>query len=218
MGFGGGYSPMPSSRAHLVQYLPKSQNDLPSRSMRDSYLVALIPLSTNTRLQDKYTTFLGSVRVGRLLEDMDIFAVMVAQKHILNPDLPSGIPSPQTLVTACVDRIDFSDFVPKPHEDIKMSGHVSWVGRSSMEVVVWLEQSRYGTWHRITRALFLIAARDPTNARAAVVNPIEPADEREKKILAGGEKRKALRIASEKQHVSKVSVSAFLRKLSGCCR
>ncbi|XP_064212901.1 acyl-coenzyme A thioesterase 10, mitochondrial isoform X2 [Tribolium castaneum] len=204
MGVDSGFSPIRADRSHLSEYLPTSQSELPPRAMRDSYLVAMIPLSTSTRLQDRYTTFLGYVRVGRLLEDMDIFAVMVAQKHILNPKLPEGTPSPQTLVTALVDRIDFSDFVPKPHEDIKISGHVSWVGRSSMEVVVWLEQKMYGTWHRITRALFLIAARDPTNTKAAMVNAIEPADDREKAILAGGETRKANRIALEKQHVLKV--------------
>lgn len=204
MGVDSGYSPIRASRTHLSQYLPKSQADLPPRAMRDSYLVAMIPLSTSSRLQDRYTTFLGYVRVGRLLEDMDIFAVMVAQKHILNPKLPEGVPSPQTLVTALADRIDFSDFVPKPQYDIKISGHVSWVGRSSMEVVVWLEQNMYGTWHRITRALFVIAARDPTNTTSALVNAIKPADEREKSILAGGETRKANRRALEKQHVSKV--------------
>jgi acyl-coenzyme A thioesterase 9 len=204
MGVKSGYSPIQASRTHLLEYVPKSQADLPPRSMRDSYLVALIPLSSDLHLQDKYTTFLGYVRVGRLLEDMDIFAVMVAQKHIHNPRLPEGIPSPQTLVTALVDRIDFSDFVPKPKEDIKISGHVSWVGKSTMEVVVWLEQNMYGTWHRITRALFLIAARDPTNTKAAVVNAIVPADDREREILAGGETRKLYRIELEKQHVSKV--------------
>lgn len=57
-----------------MQYLPNSQNELPARSMQDSFMAALIPLSSDTSLQDKYITFLGHVRVGRLLEDMDIFA------------------------------------------------------------------------------------------------------------------------------------------------
>ncbi|CAH0558075.1 unnamed protein product [Brassicogethes aeneus] len=73
-----------------------------------------------------------------------------------------------------------------------------------MEVVVWLEQKLHGSWHRITRALFLIAARDPTNTRSALVNPLEPADERERSILAGGESRKTARMKLQAQHVSKV--------------
>lgn len=204
MGIESGYKPIPPSRTHLTKYLPKTPEDLPPRSMEDSFLVASIPLSTDSVLQDKYITFLGHVRIGRLLEDMDIFAVMVAQKHIYNPNIPSDVSTPQTLVTALVDRIDFTDFVPKPEDDIRISGHVSWVGRSSMEIVVWLDQSMHGTWHRITQALFLIAARDPTNTKAAIVNPLVPANDREKEIFSGGEKRKQNRMELEKQHLLKV--------------
>lgn len=74
MGIESGYKPIQASRSHLMQYLPTSQNELPPRSMKDSFMAALIPLSSDTSLQDKYITFLGHVRVGRLLEDMDIFA------------------------------------------------------------------------------------------------------------------------------------------------
>lgn len=74
MGIEPGYKPISPSRAHLLQYLPSSQKELPPRSMQDSFMAALIPLSTDRTLQDKYITFLGHVRVGRLLEDMDIFA------------------------------------------------------------------------------------------------------------------------------------------------
>lgn len=63
-----------------MQYLPNSQNELPARSMQDSFMAALIPLSSDTKLQDKYITFLGHVRVGRLLEDMDIFAGRVVER------------------------------------------------------------------------------------------------------------------------------------------
>ncbi|XP_072388736.1 acyl-coenzyme A thioesterase 9, mitochondrial-like isoform X2 [Diabrotica undecimpunctata] len=198
------YQPIPKDRSHLLKYLPKTQNELPKRSMKDSFLVGIIPLSSDKFLQDKYTTFLGQVRIGRLLEDMDIFAVMVGHKHIVNPNQSGTENFPYTLVTALVDKIDFTDFIPKPAEDIKISGHVSWVGRSSLEVVVWLDQKMHGTWHRITRALFLIAARDSLNEKSASVNAIEPADEREKEILSGGEERKRRRMFMQQKHVSKL--------------
>lgn len=63
-----------SSREHLLQYEPKSLNDLPTRSMQDSFTSAIIPLSTDLALQEKYVTFMGHVRLGRLMEDMDLFA------------------------------------------------------------------------------------------------------------------------------------------------
>jgi hypothetical protein len=78
-----------------------------------------------------------------------------------------------TFVTILVDKIDFADIDPKHDADIRLSGHVSWVGKSSIEVVVWLEQKRVGKWRKLARALFLVASRDPTNSRAAVVNPLQ---------------------------------------------
>ncbi|XP_044750790.1 acyl-coenzyme A thioesterase 9, mitochondrial-like isoform X2 [Coccinella septempunctata] len=207
LGIDHGYKPVPTDRSYLTKYLPK-QEDLPPRSMQDSFLEGTIPLSSNDILQEKYITFLGHVRIGRLLEDMDIFAVLVAYKHIYAPTLPDDIASPYTLVTAAVDQIDFTDFVPKPNEDIKLSGHVSWVGRSSMEVVVWLEQMQHGTWHKITRALFLIAARDATCKKAAVVNQLVPCNDYEKQMLESGVSRKNRRRKNMQEHVSKVVPTA----------
>lgn len=89
-----------------------------------------------------------------------------------------------------------------------MSGHVSWVGRSSVEVSVWLEQKIEGKWRKLTRALFLMAARNATNTSAAIVNPLHPANDEEKRIFDGG--------ASEYMKTSKSS-SRFppLKKLIG---
>lgn len=63
----------------------------------------------------------------------------------------------------------------------------SKVGRSSVEVVVWLEQKMQGKWRKLTRALFLMACRNATNTSAAVVNPLIPANDEEKRIHMGGE-------------------------------
>ncbi|CAH1997351.1 unnamed protein product [Acanthoscelides obtectus] len=228
------YSPIQKDKSHLLKYLPKSQDEMPPRSMEDSFLVGIIPLSKDKALQDKYVTFLGHVRIGRLLEDMDIFAVrcnfvsstlvllhstiskdrpvMVCYKHIVNPKLPENETFPYNLVTVLVDRIDFTEYVPKSNEDIKISGHVSWVGKSSMEVVVWLEQKQSGVWQRVTRALFLLAARDVNNVGAGIVNSIIPANEREKQILAGGETRKKRRQELQKKNLAKVIPDAEEQK------
>lgn len=81
---------------------------------------------------------------------------------------------------------------------------MSWVGNSSLEVVVWLEQRTYDTWNRITRAIFVLAARNSTNTTSAIINALEPASDREKQILSGGEDRKQKRIDFQKVHVLKV--------------
>lgn len=133
------WSPLVKSREHLTQYEPKSIDDLPPRSMQDSFTSAIIPLSEDLAIRDKYVTFLGSVRLGRLMEDMDMFAVWVLHKHVKLPNLDPSVPLPYTFVTLLVDQIDFTDVVPKNDSDIRLSGHVSWVGRSSVEGKVELQ-------------------------------------------------------------------------------
>lgn len=77
-------------------------------------------------------------------------------------------------------------------QDIRLSGHVSWVGKSSVEVVVWLEQKLHGVWRKLTRALFVMVARNATNTAAAILNPLAPASPEEKKIYEGGERKRSI--------------------------
>ncbi|XP_034665191.1 acyl-coenzyme A thioesterase 9, mitochondrial [Drosophila subobscura] len=192
LGLEPGYNPLPKSREHLLKYQPKLE-DLPARAMQDSFTSAILPLSTDRTLQDKYVNYVGSVRLGRLLEDMDMFAAWCCHKHLKLPYLPEGVHLPYTFVTILVDRIDFTKLKASGTEDIRLSGHVSWVGTSSIEVVVWLEQMVNGSYMKLTRALFLMAARNAINTAAAPVNPIQPANDEEKVILAGGKDRKRQR-------------------------
>lgn len=64
MGLKPGYNPLSHSREHLVEFTPKSVDELPTRSMQDSFTSAIIPLSTDISLRDKYIGFLGNVRLG----------------------------------------------------------------------------------------------------------------------------------------------------------
>lgn len=64
MGLKPGYNPLSHSREHLAEFTPKAVDELPSRSMQDSFTSAIIPLSTDISLRDKYIGFLGNVRLG----------------------------------------------------------------------------------------------------------------------------------------------------------
>lgn len=92
----------------------------------------------------------------------------------------------------------------QPNEDIRLSGHVSWVGTSSVEVVVWLEQKHYENWQKLTRALFVMAARDPCNLGPAPINPLKPANAEEEKIFSGGLARKKQRLLNKNISLRKV--------------
>lgn len=78
------------------------------------------------------------------------------------------------------------------------------MGKSSLEVVVWLEQRTYDVWNRITRALFVLVARNSTNTNSAIINALEPTNDKEREIISGGEERKHKRAKVEKIHVLKV--------------
>ena len=74
----------------LMKLLPESQDELPVRKMSDSFDHAIIPLGQDLKLREKYMNPYGGVRVGRLLEDMDVFAVHLVFKHVVNPRQPPG--------------------------------------------------------------------------------------------------------------------------------
>lgn len=58
-----------------------------------------------------------------------------------------------------------------------------------------------------------MAARDPTNTRAAIVNPLEPRNDEEKAILAGGENRKKRRQQIQKFDLLKTEPNVFETKM-----
>lgn len=54
--------------------LAKSQAELPARRMLDSYEEAIIPITKNPLLRQKYINFYNTVRYGRIMEDLDTMA------------------------------------------------------------------------------------------------------------------------------------------------
>ncbi|XP_075217761.1 acyl-coenzyme A thioesterase 9, mitochondrial-like isoform X2 [Lycorma delicatula] len=201
MGVQQGYHPILQNRSDLLKYLPVNQDELPPRSVKDSFSAAVIPLSKDTALQDKYVNFMGSVRLGRLMEDLDMFAVNIVFKHLLLPKQKGDV-SPVVIVTILVDEISFG-YKAKPNQDIRVCGHVSWVGSSSVEVTVWLEQNVYNTWVNMVKALFLMAVRNSTNTKGSFVNRITPANEEEKLIVMEAESRSKQRSSEVKMSLLK---------------
>jgi hypothetical protein len=78
-------------------------------------------------LREQYSNPWGYIRVGRVFEDLDALAGNIAAAHC------KGSETPLILVTASVDQIKmYSRGSLK--EDMKLSGAVSWVGSSSMQI------------------------------------------------------------------------------------
>jgi len=190
-------------REELVDILPTSQAELPVRRMLDSFDSAIIPLGSDPSLRDRYLTHQGGVRIGRLLEDMDIFAVHLVFKHVLNPLQRPGMGSPFSIVTALVDQIDFTGKM-RSDCDIRISGHVTWAGSSSMECTLNLEQLVDDEWEKFTEARFLMVARDPLNRGSAFINPLVLETDAEKELFQKGETNKKGRFEISQDSLFKV--------------
>ncbi|XP_017852791.1 acyl-coenzyme A thioesterase 9, mitochondrial isoform X2 [Drosophila busckii] len=190
------YHTPPFCRAQLLKHQP-NREDLPKRSMKDSYTTAVLPFKEDERIRVHYVNHLGRLRLGRLMEDLDLFAVWICHRHVYVPKLPKGIPMPYTFVTLLVDKVEILQDSLSAFEDIELSGHVSWAGNSSMEITIYLRQEM----QNMARAVFMMVSRNATNTGPAPVNPLEPANELEERCLADAQRRQTVRKANQHQSV-----------------
>ncbi|KAK0403771.1 hypothetical protein QR680_017116 [Steinernema hermaphroditum] len=145
----------------------------------------IIPLKSKPEIRLYYTNYKLFARLGMILEDLDTFAVWIAYKHNQAMSVPMGTPAhePMCIVTACVDKIDFHDQDIQSDQDIEMHGHVSWVGRSSIEVTMTLKQKPYDFHEPISllTAKFVMVSRSPSFQQSVANVPLalESAADRE---------------------------------------
>lgn len=177
-------------RSMISSEFQNSKKVLEKRRMKDSYAEAIIPLENEPLLRNRYVNFRKTVRFGRLLEDMDTMAVHISYLHNLSQNImvKNHSVSPIVIVTALVDRIHVINNDISIDKNIKMSGFTSWVGKSSAEISMKLEQeSTQGTWLPLVDAKFLVCARDVNNETSAIMNPLEVVTDEEKAIFELGE-------------------------------
>ena len=142
----------------LTEHAAKTVDQLATPRMQESYAEAIIPLARQPELRNKYANFQQTVRVGRLLEDLDTMAVHISYLHNAsqNITLNGHTLSPIVIVTALVDRIEVRNTKMAVDKNLKISGFTSWVGRSSSEVTMKLEQEvADNVWLEMLEAKFL---------------------------------------------------------------
>ncbi|RPB28490.1 Thioesterase/thiol ester dehydrase-isomerase [Terfezia boudieri ATCC MYA-4762] len=154
--------------------------EIKPKRMKESYFEIILPLSKDEWLVDTYVNASGQLRMGTLFQDLDALAGVISYKH-------TG-PGP-TVVTAAVDRI--SIISPLSHFcDLRLSGFVSYVGKSSMEVSI--EVRKMGELRQREKPLlltcaFTMVALDPVSKKATPISPLIVEIEEEKRIFARGE-------------------------------
>ncbi|QRV94330.1 thioesterase superfamily protein [Ceratobasidium sp. AG-Ba] len=179
--------------AQQAANITEEQNDLPlpPRHMHDSYTQA-----SRSALLEQFTNTGGGLRTGMIMEQLDALAGSIAYKHVLGPSVPDlGSVGPTGrgfyLVTASVDRLDMlrSFSLSKEPSDIRLSGQVLYVGRSSIECGVRMEAlSDHGrTEQTVMLGRFSMVARDAVTHKARPVNPLVLSTPEEQTLFKIGE-------------------------------
>ncbi|KAF8974107.1 hypothetical protein BGZ46_009770 [Entomortierella lignicola] len=171
------------------------QRALVLKTMQDSYTEIILPFGKDKALLEEYINFGGHVRHGKIMEDLDALAGAIAYKHCYD-----GKPNsrPIIIVTAAVDRIDF--LRPFGVRDLRLSGHVTYAGFSSLEVFMKMEEisEKDEKADTILAARFTTVARYADTNKAAQVNPLRLQNDAEKKLFQASEDHKTRkRLASE---------------------
>uniref|UniRef100_A0A1I8IY11 Acyl-coenzyme A thioesterase 9, mitochondrial n=2 Tax=Macrostomum lignano TaxID=282301 RepID=A0A1I8IY11_9PLAT len=179
-----------------------------AKPMSASYQEALLSLRTQAGLSVKYVNTHNGIRIGRLLEDLDILGVLISYRHAWQPHWAER--APVTIVTAFVDGVCVHTPIIPANRDLRLSGFVSWVGSSSIEVTMKIEQQAGEdgaagvAWTPVLDATFVNAARHPLENRAAKLNPLLLESAADREIFQRGERAKAYRLQQASQSVLSV--------------
>ncbi|KAI8927922.1 HotDog domain-containing protein [Entophlyctis helioformis] len=187
---------------------------------RDSYVEEFLRFKSDPAFLDEYLNTYGSIRVGKVLEDLDALAAAVAFLHIEAFD--NAGESALTVVTASVDRIDLLRSIPTD-QDVKMSGFVTYVGSSSIEISLTMETCPNGApppgkegfgfdaslasndpkSDLILTAKFVMVALNPKTGRATKVNNLLIETERDRRLFELGEEHKNAKKRAKATELSK---------------
>ncbi|EPS68180.1 hypothetical protein M569_06586, partial [Genlisea aurea] len=166
------------------------QSELLTKTPSESRMTIAYNFSEDYILREQYRDPWNEVRIGKLLEDLDALAGTISVKHCSDVDSTTR---PLYLVTASVDKM----VLKKPISvdvDLQITGAVTWVGRSSIEIQLDITQPPSAVANNIAlTANFIFVARDYKTGKAAPVNRVIPQTEREKLLYESAEARNKLR-------------------------
>ena len=167
---------------------------------QDSYIEDNLNLDSDENLKTIYSTPCHDfLRIGLVLEDMDILAGRSAYLHSDG----FNINRPLSIVTACVDSIQIEQSHLPNSVPYKYQSAVTHVGRSSMEISVLLSNKLRPDIDAYTpaiRAQFVMVAKDFKSQRSAIVHPLDPNDSPLFKELSlpGAKEKRARRLELSK--------------------
>lgn len=194
-------SPSPAVNASMQRLSAALQDKLriPKR-MVDSHAISSLPFKSKPGILEQYIATGGGVRLGKVLEDLDSLAGDASYRHVLGRR-PSPADGPEEnpifIVTASVDRLDLIEPL-RADRDYRLNGMVIYVGSSSMEVLVTVEEAN---GRAVLTGRFTMATRNAATGKAQNIPPLMVKSEAEKQLFNQGQSHK-----QRKQHEARVSL------------
>ncbi|MCX7708676.1 MAG: acyl-CoA thioesterase [Clostridia bacterium] len=135
------------------------------------------------------TNLLGNLLGGKMMHWIDIAGAMAAQRH-----------SNRIVATVSVDSLEFRHPI-RMGDMVILRAKLTWVGRSSMEVVVkaYSENIKSGTVTLTNKAYLTFVALDD-DRKPVQVPPLLPETEQEKSDFIEAEKRRSERLKKKNQN------------------
>lgn len=135
------------------------------------------------------TNLLGNLLGGRLMHWMDIAGAMAASRH-----------SNKIVATVSVDSLDFRH-PTRMGELVMLKAKLTWVGRSSMEILVEVYAENFKTGKVIlTNTAFLTFVALDDNGKPTPVLPLIVETDEEKKMFAEAVQRREDRLRKRKEN------------------
>jgi len=159
----------------------RSQTELLTKAAADSKVEVFYNFADDPLLSDQYASPWGSMRFGKLLEDLDALAGNIAFKHADDDICDTRLP---VLVTASVDRIRLGPGVMITlDQNYVLSGRVTWVGRSSMQIRMELASLKDAVRKTLLHADFTFVARDSVTGKGHPINLLQVSTDEERRIF-----------------------------------
>ncbi|EPQ27554.1 uncharacterized protein PFL1_04692 [Pseudozyma flocculosa PF-1] len=199
-----------------IELTPELEAELlKPKHMAESYVELWLPFRDDPELLEKYIATSGMVRLGKILEDLDTLAGAISYQHALGAAPRAGdVSAPLYIVTASVDRLDLLEPL-RADANYRLSGHVIYVGSSSMEVFVSIERldNLSGPAKVCLTGRFTMAARNASTLKSQKIAPLLVETDAEKRLYAIGEgfkKRKRQEAATSLERVPPTKDEAVL--------
>jgi acyl-coenzyme A thioesterase 9 len=192
-----------------------TQSQVKTKRPKDSFAEKIYKLSTDLKLREQYINAYGSIRVGKIIEDLDGFAGSIAYIH---SDGFNDNGRNLTIVTATCDRILMLKNM-QADRDLRMRGVTTFVGRTSMEIRVNVDQkNETGVWEPILHSFFTMVALDKNTHRPTPVNKLAPISDDEKILFELGkannkEKKEAAKQESKGYTLPSADEQALIHSL-----